>query len=269
MFNITPEQKIKIYRGLRIAGIVLLVLIVLDCLAESRGDRYDNKQENSITFSGHGEIAAIPDIANISFTIKKEASTVKVAQEGVALVEKKVLDMLKLNNIADKDIKTVSASFNPKYEYRYDLNGKMVPCALSSVYPCPGKNVVVGYEAYESINLKIRNTDDTGKIMQELGTLGVSDLNGPNFTVDNEDGLKVLARKKAIEDAKEKAKSLSKDLGIHLGKITSFSESGNYPVPMYAKGMSLDSSISAAAPAVVPKGENIISSDVSITYEIR
>jgi len=108
-----------------------------------------------------------------------------------------------------------------------------------------------------------------GKIMQGLGTLGVSDLNGPNFSIDNEDALKAQARKKAIDDAKEKAATLAKDLGVRLGKITSFSESGNYPSPMYDRGMMSVSAAKESAPAQIPKGENTISSDVSITYEIR
>jgi uncharacterized protein YggE len=94
-------------------------------------------------------------------------------------------------------------------------------------------------------------------------------LNGPNFTIDNEDGLKVEARKIAIDDAKVKAQKLASDLGVRLGKITSFSESGNNPAPiMYGKAMMLEAP-SAPAPAEIPKGENKITSDVTITYELR
>ncbi len=258
--NITPEQKAKMYKGLKIALFVFLVIMVIDIIKEPSYGRNENQGENIITVTGHGEVQAVPDIANVSFTIRKESKTVKDAQAQVAVVEKKVLESLKTNNVLDKDIKTVNASFNPKYEY------KTVGC---NQYNCPGNNVIVGYEAYESINLKIRNTDDTGKIMQDLGSLGVTELSGPNFTVDNEDGLKVTARKEAIDDAKAKAKVLAKDLGIRLGKMTSFNESGNYPVPMYAKSTMMDSAVGGSAPAVLPVGENTISSDVTITYEIR
>lgn len=248
-----------------IGGVVVLVAVLGMCMTfmghGGYGLRNDNNQ-NVITVTGHGEVQAVPDIANISFSIKKEASTVKEAQAQVAEVEKKVLESLTANKILDKDIKTVSASFNPKYEYKYG-----VAC---NQYNCPGRNVVVGYEAYENINLKIRSTDDTGKIMQELGAIGVTDLYGPNFTVDNEDDLKVVARKKAIDDAKAKAKVLAKDLGIRLGKMTSYNEGGNYPAPMYERaGAKMDMALSSSAPAELPKGENTISSDVTITYEIR
>jgi uncharacterized protein YggE len=266
--DITSEQKIKLYNGFKIALFVFLAVVAVRFLIRSPYDRYDNKQENSITFSGHGEVSAVPDIANIYFSINKEAKTVKEAQTLVAEIENKSLNFLKENNVLEKDIKTTNASFSPKYEYKYDTK-IMMPCTQYNCPPTPGKNVITGYVASENITIKVRNTDDVGKIMQGLGTLGVSDLSGPNFSIDNEDILKAEARKKAIDDAKAKAEVLAKDLGIRLGKITSFSENGNYPSPMYDRGMMSVSAAKESALAEIPKGENTISSDVSITYQIK
>jgi uncharacterized protein YggE len=258
--NITPEQKIKLYKILKIGLFVFLVLIIMDFFTGSGNEKFNNKTENVITITGHGEVQAVPGIANVSFTIKKEAKTVKDAQIQVKAIEKKVLESLNVNKVALSDIKTTNASFNPKYEY------KNVIC---NQYSCPSNSVIVGYEAYESISLKIRDVDTVGKIIEDLGAVGVTELTGPNFTVDKEDDYKIKARKQAIDDAQLKAKVLAKDLGIRLGKMTSFNESGNYPMPMYAKTMSLDSAVGSSAPAVLPVGENTISSDVTLTYEIR
>jgi len=276
--NLSPEQKVKLYRGLKIALIVFLAVLAANALFDGRGYRDESKTPNTISFSGHGEVTAVPDIANIYFTISKDGSTVKDAQAGVAVIEKKALDVLKAKGVADKDIQTANASFNPKYEYRQAVCPPIpmgagtagVTVNPASPYYCPsGKQVLVGYTANESITVKVRNTDSVGDIMQGLGTTGVSDLNGPNFAIDKEDVLKAQARKLAIDDAKAKAKVLAKDLGVSLNKIVSFSENGNYPIMYAAKGMVLDSASSAPAPAVIPKGENTISSDVTITYEIR
>ena len=240
-----------------------------------RDDRFENKNENSnsniITITGHGEVQAVPNIANISFTIRKEAKTVKDAQTQVAEVETKALSSLKTNGILDADRKAESVSFNPKYDQVCILKGNVeIPCvAVSSLQNIISQtNKIVGYEAYETITVKIRNVDSVGKIVQDLGTVGVTELSGPNFTVDKEDDFKIKARKEAIDDAQAKAKVLAKDLGIRLGKMTSFNESGNYPMPMYAKTMATDS-VAGSGPAVLPVGENTISSDVTITYEIR
>src|SRR3990167_2204097 len=266
MDKISPEQKEKLYRGLRIALIAFLIAVAVNFFTDYR---YSDKQENTIAFSGHGEVTAVPDIANVYFTISKEAKTVKEAQTLVAGIEKSSLDFFKENNILEKDIKTANASFYPKYEYKYDTK-VLMPCTQYGCPSRPGNNVITGYVASESITVKIRNTDDVGKIMQGLGTLGVTDLSGPDFSIDNEDVLKAQARKEAIEDAKAKAKVLAEDLGVELGKIMSFSEDGNYPIPYYGKEMmALDNASSAPAPAEIPKGENIITSDVTITYEIK
>ena len=53
-----------------------------------------------------------------------------------------------------------------------------------------------------------------------------------------------------------------------MGKITSFNENGNYPIPMYA-GKAMMDSVTVSAPAQLPVGENLITSDVTITYEIK
>lgn len=271
--EILPEQKVRFYRGLKIALIVFLAVVASNALFEGRGFRDENKTPDTISFSGHGEVNAVPDIANVYFTISKDGKTVKEAQAAVAEIEKKALDILKTKGVEDKDIKTEYASFNPKYEYRQAICPQVpVDAGTKSApsYYCPGgKQVLLGYTASESITVKIRNTDNVGDIMQGLGTTGVSDLNGPNFAIDKEDTLKSQARKLAIDDAKQKAEVLAKDLGVRLGKITSFNESGNYPI-MYGKTAMMDSAGAVApAPAVIPKGENTITSDVTITYEIR
>ncbi len=210
----------------------------------------------------------MPDLANVYFTISKDAKTVAEAQAGVATIEKKALDVLKAKGVEDKDIQTANASFYPKYESK-SLICPQAPDASTPYYCGSSKQTLVGYTASESITVKVRNTDDVGTLMQNLGTTGVMDLSGPNFAIDKEDSLKAQARKKAIDDAKMKAESLAKDLGVSLVKIVSFNESGSYPM-YYAKDMAMTNAAASEAPrATIPKGENTITSDVTITYEVR
>ncbi len=270
-----PNQYIKnLYKATFVLLVVLSALFAVKIFSEVKTYRNSNLNYNSITLSGHGEVSAVPDIANVTFTIHKDAKTVKEAQEAVALVEKSALDSLESNQVDEKDIKTLSASFNPKYDYQQKLCPQMmgVNGVSSPSYYCGGgKQVLTGYEAYENVSVKVRDVDTAGKIMQDLGTLGVTDLNGPNFSIDDEDDLKAEARKAAIEDAREKAKVLAHDLGVSLGDVVNFSEDGVYPVPMYygRDSMMAEGANMKSAPAQLPKGENTISSDVSITYEIR
>jgi len=267
-----PNQYIKnIYTVSFTFLVILSLFFAVKLLAEFRSyGMMGSSESNTITLSGHGEVQAVPDIANVYFTIHKEAKTVKEAQDAVAVVETGALEFLRTKNVAEKDIQTSSSSFNPKYEYTNSPR-ILMPCDQYGCPPNPGKSVIVGYEAYESITVKVRNTDDVGVIMQGLGGLGVTDLSGPNFSIDDEDALKAEARKKAIEDARTKAEALAEDLGVRLGRIANFSEDGGYGGPIfYAKDAMLESSTgSVPAPAQIPKGENTISSNVTVTYEIR
>ena len=279
--EILQENKNKLFKVLFALAVILAVYLVVQMFSEIKKDSLlgESSQPATISFSGHGEVQAVPDIANVSFTISQDDTTVKAAQAGVAVIEKKALDLLKAKGVADKDIKTANASFYPKYEYRQAVCPPIpmgagtagITVNPTSPYYCPpSKQVLTGYTASESITVKVRNTDSVGDIMQGLGTTGVSDLSGPNFAIDNPDTVQAQARKLAIDDAKTKAEVLAKDLGVTLSKIVSFSDnSGGYPV-MYAKDSMMSvGAVPAAAPAIIPKGENTISSDVTITYEIR
>jgi len=268
--EIPNEYKKSFFGALIILFVVVSIYFVVKVPSIIKSyDISPSRTEHVITVSGHGEVYASPDIAEIYFTLRSEGKTVKEAQDKVTKSEKKALDVLKANSVEDKDIKTENISFNPKYEYVYGETS--LPCSEFGCPPRPGKNVVTGYEAYETINVKIRNIDDTGKITGELGTAGVSQLNGPNFAIDNEDDLKADARGKAIAEAKKKAQVLARDLGVSLGGVVSFNENGGNIYPVMYDSMSVVGMAKAeSAPTPqVPQGENTISSDVTITYEIK
>ncbi len=265
--EISQEYKTNIYRALLALLVILSLFFAVKVLSEFRAyGMMGGSDARTITMTGHGEVTAVPDIASVYFSINKEAKTVKAAQDAVAVVEEKVLAFLKAEGIEDKDIKTSNASFYPKYDYSQKT-------ICNDQFDCyPGKGVIVGYEASESITVKVRNTDNAGKVIEGLGALGVTSLSGPDFTIDDEDTLKAEARKKAIDEARAKAEVLAKDLGVRLGKVSSFNESGNWP--MYYGRDTMISSMAESAPgagkaASLPKGENTISVDVTITYEIK
>ena len=103
-----------------------------------------------------------------------------------------------------------------------------------------------------------------------LGKLGVQNVNGPAFALDDSTAGYAAARADAINKAKAQAELLADQLDVRLGKIVNFSESsGGYPYPMYGYGMGGDMAIAKAETPNVPTGENTYNASVSITYEIR
>lgn len=223
--------------------------------------------QSTITVSGEGEAYAIPDIATFSFKVTETGESVEVAQSLLDEKISKSIDLLKNSGVEEKDIKTTGYDAYPKYEW------EQIYCIT---YPCPqGKNKLIGYEVSQTMTVKVRDTEKAGDLVSKIGGVNVSNISGIDFTVDNKDKYIAEAREEAIAKAKEHAKALSKQLGVRLGKIMYFNENGNYmPTPYYygeGKGGGMDMAVSSVAPArtELPKGETKITSQISITYEIK
>ncbi|MFA5778068.1 MAG: SIMPL domain-containing protein [Candidatus Paceibacterota bacterium] len=264
--EISNNEKSYLVKAILVLVIVVSLYFAVKTIAEIKSYNFIGggaTASNTISFSGKGEISASPDLATISFTIRENAVTMKDAQSKVTTKEKAALNFLDKSGIAKKDIKTESYNSYPKYDYGTPCYGYGMPCRQESPK-------IIGYEVSEYVSVKVRDIAKAGEIVQEIGAVGISEMNGPDFSIDKEDQLKEQARKMAIDEAKAKAEILSRDLGVRLVRIVNFSENGNYPM-MYAEAaMMKDSVVSASSPApALPIGENKIISNVTITYEIR
>lgn len=251
-------------RALRLAAfaaISLLAVFLLVKTLDTAFGRKANEPINTITVTGTGDAAAVPNIAQITFTVMQSAGTVAEAQQAATAKTDAALAFLKEQGIEDKDVKTLYYNVNPRYEY----NDR----ACAAGYPCPpsGSPTISGYEVSQSVDVKVRDTAEAGTILEGLGSLGIQNISGPNFTVDDDSDVSAEAREAAIEDARAKAKVLARQLGVRLGRVVSFSENSMYPMYAYGKGGGMDA-VAQSAPAL-PVGENETNVTVMITYEIR
>lgn len=252
---------------MRYAVLAVLVLLAVFLLVKSWDTAFGyapNKPINTITVEGTGKAVAVPDIARISFTVVESAADVAAAQKAATDRTNAALAALKDAGIEEKDIKTAYYSVSPKYEYDSPCPPGAMCAAIVRSSPR-----IVGYDVSQSIDVKVRKTDQAGEILGLLGNLGVQNISGPNFTVDDEDAVRAEARGEAIKEAQAKAKVLAKQLGVRLGPVMSFSENGGpYPMYGYGKGgVAMDAAVESAP--TLPTGENETNVTVMITYEIR
>jgi len=255
------------------ASIVLVVLLSLFVLAlfvnQVKLSSYVGRETQApatIAVSGTGDVMAVSDIATLYVNITKEASTTKEAKKLLDESVAKTMDYLKTQKIEDKDIKAEYNGLNPKYGQE--------KTAICYTYPCPpqAEAKIIGYTANQAITIKVRAIDTANEISTGLANLGITNISGPTLSIDDESGFKDQARSKAIEDARAKAKVLAKELGVRLGKVVTFSENGyggGYPMMYEAKVMNQSADGMRAPAPELPKGENKITSNVMITYEIR
>lgn len=222
---------------------------------------------NTITASGKGEIVAKADIASFTFSVIEESKDVSEAQDRAAKKVNAMIKFLKENGIDEKDVKTINYNISPRYDYIRISDKTMNPLPITRERD---NRVLVGYEINQGIEVKVRNIGSAGNILSGIGGLGVNDVSGLSFSIDEQDKLAKDARGLAIKDAKDNAKVLADSLGVKLVRIVNFSESGYFPI--YREKFSVSTMPMGAggdtAPEI-PSGENKITSQVNIVYEIR
>jgi len=249
------------------ALVVLILLGVVTSLfaytkLTYRESKYGEYGMASINVRGVGEVMAKPDIGNFSFSVMAEGADAASAQNDSATKINAILDYLKEAGVEEKDIKTSSYYLNPKY--RYDSR----VCPANSYCP-PGEPIIDGYEVSQTITVKVRNLDESGNLISGVGDRGATNISGLSFTIDDEEVLKAEARATAIADAKEKAEKLADDLGVSIVRIMGYYEEEFYPQYGGYGGDMMEQSVAQKVAPEMPTGENMISSTVNVTFEIR
>ena len=177
------------------------------------------------------------------------SSTSKAALAEVATTATALRAALKAAGIATKEIASQTVTVYPEYNYTNDKG-----------------SVLVGYRGSQSFTIVVRNAANAGTVVDAIVAASGDNLqvNGVTpFVLDASEATE-SARAVAVKNARTKANSYAKLLGVKLGKITYLVENGSpsisaptYDMPMLAK--------SEAAATVVDLGQQ----DVIVTVTVR
>lgn len=254
----------------RIHGVLILALLVLSIFLFAETLKAFREYQfiggavpvsNTITVTGEGEMFAAPDAAEFSFSVSETATTVNAATDAVAKKISAAEAVLKDGGVAEADVRTVSYSLQPQYEW-------VTPQCVR--YPCPGRTrVQQGFTVYETLHVKVRDIDAASKLIGEVSALEVQNVSNLTFTLSDEEAVRSEARALAIDDAQAKAEELAEELGVSTVRIVGFSEGWTAPMPYARLGIGGAEMALDTAEVSIPVGENEITSHVTITYEIR
>jgi uncharacterized protein YggE len=270
-------QKLQTREGIMALGSITLIfsmfaLLGLGVYAFAKSDSHDTANINgTISVTGTGEVFVAPDVANFTGTISVDAKTMADAEKSATAQESALIMKLSDAGVSKNDIKTTSYNAYPKYENRV-MGVPQIACMSGNCPSYPISNsVITGYTVSETLSIKVRNLDKAGDIAKLLADANISQVSGPDFAIDKPEQIQNDARNKAIQDAKEQAEILAKQLGVRLGKLVDFQVSNGGPMyPMaYAMKSSMDSAGAAAPAPELPKGQTDVKSNVTITYQIR
>ncbi|MEM9277367.1 MAG: SIMPL domain-containing protein [Pseudomonadota bacterium] len=212
---------------------------------------------NTISVTGTGSVSVAPDMAVVSVGVVREAKTARdaLSQNNIAMAA--VLKAMEEKGIAEKDLQTSNFNIQPRYFYpKRKANGEQ---------PAPQ---ITGYVVSNNLDIRIRDLDKTGEILDLVVTLGVNSGGNIRFMNDDTSAILKKARIAAVKDAVDKAETLTEAAEVGLGDILNISENAHRPAPVpiaQARALAVQED---AASVPIAGGENSYRVNVQISWEI-
>ncbi|MBI2623622.1 MAG: SIMPL domain-containing protein [Candidatus Liptonbacteria bacterium] len=210
----------------------------------------------TIAVSAEGKTLAAPDIAELSFSVVSQGKNPDELSESNNQKMNAVAKFVKGEGIAEEDMKTTAYSLAPDYRYDRTLQ----------------RNFITGYTLTQTLTIKVRNLEKVATVIAGLTPLGVNQIGGVNFTVENPERYLREAREDAFRKAEAKAREIAGAAGVVLGNVITASEYSQGPIPYYAAvAEKVGLGAGPAAPVVpsIQPGTNEVKLNVNVTYEIR
>lgn len=247
------EQKKCCRHKWPIMALVILVIGAIVIVALVR-DRIVNKQYWQVSVVGIGKVTVKPDLAILNLGVKTVNEPVaKTALDKNSKAINEVIKKLTDKGLKADDIQTSFYNLSPVYN--------------------PNGTEVIGYTAEQQLTIKIRNIQDQGEkkigeIIELASGAGVNQVYGINYDYLEIDLVKQQARIMAINDGQKKARELSQQTGVKLGKIVGWWE--NYitnPIGAYGS-MAYGQGGGGASPLILP-GVSEITIEMNISYLVK
>lgn len=211
--------------------------------------RADDPTPRTIVVAGTGEAAAAPDLLTLSIGVETEADTAADALRRNNAQMQAAIDRLKKRGVAEKDMQTSNLSVNPRYDYEERRAPR-----------------IIGYTASNMLNVRLRDLDKAGAVIDEVVADGANRLNGLSFGFSNDSALLAKAREAAVADAREKAETLARAAGVSLGPLLQIQE-GRAEAPIVVSGARM--AMAEAKDVPIQAGETTVTATVTLVYEIR
>ncbi|MGB3553876.1 MAG: SIMPL domain-containing protein [Jannaschia sp.] len=188
--------------------------IVLACLLLALAPAAQAQDSPRLLVEGRGEVVASPDMATITLAVVREAAEAGEAMEALSEASAAVLDRLSTLKIEPRDIQTGQLSLEPRWDYGENRETPRI----------------IGYVARTTLDLRVRDLDGLGDLLDAAVSDGANGLEGLSFGLADPRAGEDDARRAAFEDAMAKAQLYADAAGQELGPIVSLSE-GQPQVP--------------------------------------
>jgi len=236
-------------RPLLLACGLALGTLTMTASAQSTTHQAAPSDGTLLSISAQAEASRAPDIATLSTGVVTQAADANAAMRANAEQMATLMQAIKAAGIAERDVQTSGINLSPQYRYAENQ-----------------PPTITGYQASNTVNLKVRDIGKLGQVLDALVASGANQINGPTFEIEDAESVQDLARADALKKAQARAEIYAASLGMRVRRIVSISEGGGFPQPrpMMAMRAMADS---AQATSVSP-GETTLSANLDVVFEL-
>lgn len=201
-------------------------------------------QPREISVTGEGQVQAAPDMASLSLGVTAQSAEAQAAMSESAARMRSVMGALEAAGIAPRDMQTRTMSVSPLRE---------------------DGGAVSGFEARNMLDVRIRQLDALGGVLDAVLAEGANALSGLRFELSDRAAAQDEALRRAVADARARAKLLADAAEVDLGPVRSIRDSAiqDGPEPMMRAQMA---PVSEGVP--LAEGEITISASVSMVFSL-
>ena len=229
-----------------LAGLTVLALSACDSTPAQPLAAGENLRQ--VTVVGDGHVEGTPDTLTANSAISFVAADVTTAMNQTNARQQAVIDALVAAGIDKKDISTTGVSLQPQYSGDGAAN-------------------IVGYEASNTIDVKIRDPGSASRVLALIVSTGgdATRINSVNYSINDDSQLVKDARARAFHDAKDRADQYAGLSGLKLGRVISISEvTGGGVIPPQPTPMPR----AMATEVPLSPGQQTVNFSVTVVWEL-
>jgi len=241
--------------GCGLGNVRCLIAVMLASAAASpaRAQTAPASPVSSIRVTGDAKVTARPDRVLIDIGVSARAAQSQEAASQCARQVDAVLAAVRKATGAAVDLKTISYSLNPAYQY----------------HPKGEEPTLTGYSALNVVQVTLDDLARIGTVIDSATQAGANYVQGIQFTLRDQDAVRTQALREAATRARAQAEVLAAALGLKVVRVLSAEESSPRVMPVRAyMGAQRAAMATAAAPTPVEAGTLDVTADVVLTVEV-
>lgn len=213
------------------------------------------RSETLLAVNASATTRTTPDLAIVTLGVVARGATAREAQQAQTARMTAVMEAVRQAGVEDAEVQTVGYGLEPIY-----------------AYPRGGAPRITSYQSRNVVAVRVRNLSAISALIDATVADGANELQGIQFTFQDEEASLDAARAQAIQTARARADRYAEAAGMRVARVVTIVEPGASLPPAYARdaGAALATEQAAAnvSPPINP-GALDNRTAVTVVYELR